>query len=325
MKTLQFLIENDSNLIKSHSTSFAGLETTISINLLKERESSRWNMLNCNEGHFALYIDAVHQDDIKYLIRYTEKNFSGFYYYLTEISEKKNLVSTSNKIGRCEYKIGIIDNEAILDYEIKKNNSTCLLCLFIRKDILDSYLIQNSLHSISIKNTSNKLKKNIHFSIMNTREYYYLSELRNLKSRGDIFDLSLRSTCYLLLSELITKLEKNAFEDTSSSSNLFLQKIITIELFLLENIDKPFPGIKLLAEKAGMSESNFKKNYKIITGKTPYDFYIANKLDRAKEYLEKGQQSIKQVATVLGFSNSSYFIKKFRSIYGVSPKNYINR
>ncbi|WP_276354961.1 helix-turn-helix domain-containing protein [Cohnella caldifontis] len=86
-----------------------------------------------------------------------------------------------------------------------------------------------------------------------------------------------------------------------------------------------------LHEKIGMEEaalalhlnpSHFSRIFKQETGETFIEYVTRQKMEKAKELLDHTGKSIEQIGEALGYDNTSYFIKIFKSVYGFSPKEY---
>lgn len=89
--------------------------------------------------------------------------------------------------------------------------------------------------------------------------------------------------------------------------------------YITDNIEV-IAGPKEVADQFGMSVSNFSHSFKKYTGLQPQKFILNEKMERAKGLLTK--ETVTEVAFRLGYDNLSYFIKKFKGIYGVTPKQY---
>lgn len=74
-----------------------------------------------------------------------------------------------------------------------------------------------------------------------------------------------------------------------------------------------------LAQQAGMSLSKFKRLFKQVFGTTPYQYYLANKMELAMETLKKGDYSVSETGFVIGYSNLSQFSKAFKNHFGILP------
>ncbi|MEL6534857.1 MAG: AraC family transcriptional regulator [Bacteroidota bacterium] len=76
-----------------------------------------------------------------------------------------------------------------------------------------------------------------------------------------------------------------------------------------------------LARMSTMSESKFRKKFKAVFGKSPYDYIKHLRLWYAKEQLEKGE-SASQAAYAIGYTNLSHFTRSFKSLFGLTPSEH---
>lgn len=80
--------------------------------------------------------------------------------------------------------------------------------------------------------------------------------------------------------------------------------------------------VQSLANKVGLSESRFFAVYKSLFGISPIDDIINAKIDTAKNLLLGSDQKISHIAKALGYSDTTHFIRQFKSRTGVSPTKY---
>ena len=80
--------------------------------------------------------------------------------------------------------------------------------------------------------------------------------------------------------------------------------------------------IAWLAREAAMSERTFLRRFKETTGSTPAGWLLSVRLDRAKQLLEAGTASIEDVAIRAGFGSAATLRMHFRSLIGISPRDY---
>lgn len=66
----------------------------------------------------------------------------------------------------------------------------------------------------------------------------------------------------------------------------------------------------------------FSKIFKEETGDSPINYLIGIRLCKAKELLDKGELTIKEVAAMVGYDDPYYFSKLFKKYYGCSPSEY---
>ena len=90
-----------------------------------------------------------------------------------------------------------------------------------------------------------------------------------------------------------------------------------IEQHYKENIT-----LDLLAEKASINKYYMAHAFKREYGVSPINYLIACRIQEGKRLLAETDLSLSQIATVLGFSSSSYFSQSFRNAEGTSPPEY---
>jgi AraC-like DNA-binding protein len=96
-----------------------------------------------------------------------------------------------------------------------------------------------------------------------------------------------------------------------------------IETILSNNNLEKFPSIETLSKTAMMSSTKLKTKFKNVYGMKLYEFYNRNRLEKAKEMLQTGKYSVKEVGHDIGFSNLSNFAKAFRKEFGILPNEML--
>lgn len=59
-----------------------------------------------------------------------------------------------------------------------------------------------------------------------------------------------------------------------------------------------------------------------ISGTTIEKYFIAQKIERAKELLAYGELSLGEIADELGYSSAAYFSSQFKSVTGLTPSHF---
>ncbi len=77
-----------------------------------------------------------------------------------------------------------------------------------------------------------------------------------------------------------------------------------------------------IAKYVGISRSECFKKFKAFTSKTPIDYILEYRLFSAACLLKSTEDTILEICTKCGFSHSSYFGKRFKERYGVTPLEY---
>jgi AraC family transcriptional regulator len=74
-----------------------------------------------------------------------------------------------------------------------------------------------------------------------------------------------------------------------------------------------------LAERAGVSESHFRRIFHEAMGMTPHRYVLRLRLERVHELLTRTSFSIARVAAQCGFNSQSHMTACFSAAYGVTP------
>ncbi|MFN7024505.1 MAG: helix-turn-helix domain-containing protein [Pseudorhizobium sp.] len=74
-----------------------------------------------------------------------------------------------------------------------------------------------------------------------------------------------------------------------------------------------------MAETVGLSESWFANVFKQTTGKTPLQWQLARRIERAQTLLTATDLTVADIAAQLGFSDQAHLTKAFRQVAGETP------
>ena len=80
-----------------------------------------------------------------------------------------------------------------------------------------------------------------------------------------------------------------------------------------------------LIEISGMSRRNFLRTFESTMGCPPITYLIRLRIRQACKLLQQTDKSITEIEMAVGFSDSNYFSRKFRSLTGSSPRDFRNR
>lgn len=208
------------------------------------------------------------------------------------------------------------------EQKIILNNCSFIL---IQPNVLHSYNISgnggevkiwhiglNLLSFLNGRNVESYLKRNQQLVIV---------KRRYKKSTEDLLDSLITEKEFLLVSTLLKLfdeiLEGDIEQTPWNPADPFLQKIISYsEMNFHSKI-----SLEDAASAVNLSRYHFCRKFKTRTGAT-YNEYINNlRMEKSLLYLRKGM-SVSETAVESGFEDISYFIKRFRRMYGVSPGKY---
>jgi signal transduction histidine kinase/DNA-binding response OmpR family regulator len=107
---------------------------------------------------------------------------------------------------------------------------------------------------------------------------------------------------------------------TNSFDQQFLTKCIQI---IENNIDDMNFDVNRFAQETGLGRTKLFLKIKGITGLTPNDFILNVRLKKSQTLLEEDdEKTVSEIAYEVGFNSPSYFIKRFREFYGVTPSQF---
>lgn len=78
-------------------------------------------------------------------------------------------------------------------------------------------------------------------------------------------------------------------------------------------------SVAAMAETIGLSESWFSTAFKHTTGKTPLQWQLTKRIERAQALLQETGLSVADVAAQLGFSDQAHLTRVFRQVTGETP------
>jgi AraC-like DNA-binding protein len=94
---------------------------------------------------------------------------------------------------------------------------------------------------------------------------------------------------------------------------------------MLREIHDPKLPLREIARAAALSPYHFIRLFKAAFGETPHQVRIAARLDRARDLLSLGEQSVTEIAIEVGFSSLGTFSHLFACRVGSSPSAYRRR
>ncbi len=107
---------------------------------------------------------------------------------------------------------------------------------------------------------------------------------------------------------------------TNSIDQQMLEKATKI---VEKNIDNVEFDVNTFASEMWLSRTNLFNKLKGITGQTPNDFIVNIRLKKSIYLIVNSPNlSIADIAIQVGFGSTSYYIKKFHKLFGVTPAQY---
>jgi CheY-like chemotaxis protein/AraC-like DNA-binding protein len=110
--------------------------------------------------------------------------------------------------------------------------------------------------------------------------------------------------------------------ETTSIDDRFMQKFFEI---IEKHIADSELNVDLLCKEIGMGRASFYRKLKAITSLSPIDLIRNKRLEIAAKMLTDTDMSISEISFRIGFNSNTYFTTCFRTLYGISPTEYIQQ
>ncbi len=120
------------------------------------------------------------------------------------------------------------------------------------------------------------------------------------------------------------KLEEFGFELMSDKSSVLIEQLKTAIIRLVQDTEK--------LEKQNLSDylsktlhkdySSLSKLFSEVAGLTIEQYFILQKIERAKELIVYGEMSLTQIAYELGYSSVAHLSSQFKKVTGLTPSHF---
>jgi AraC family transcriptional regulator len=91
--------------------------------------------------------------------------------------------------------------------------------------------------------------------------------------------------------------------------------------FIEANLDREIT-LAAMAGTCGIGTKSFVRAFGATTGKSPYQYVIAARVERAKRLIEQDQEGLAEIALRCGFSHQEHLTRAFRKLTGQTPGGY---
>lgn len=126
---------------------------------------------------------------------------------------------------------------------------------------------------------------------------------------------------YLFLDYLTQSAKSKKLVQSSKMSDYYIKEAINyIEQNFQNNIT-----IEDIAAICGINRSYFGKIFRNSIGRSPQEFLMNYRMVKATELLKLTSLSIAEIGSAVGYENQLHFSRAFKTIYGVSPREWRNQ
>jgi AraC-like DNA-binding protein len=154
------------------------------------------------------------------------------------------------------------------------------------------------------------------------------SEERAMTKPPDLNELKFRITNLLIEREKYRPkngLTSGMVDQEGSSGSMDENFMKKIRLVINENIEDLDFDVGMLQKKMRMSRVQLYRKIKALTGESPSSIIHRYRMQRAVNLIQGKVGNLAEISLRVGFTNPSYFSKRFKEFYGSSPKTFSNK
>ncbi len=134
--------------------------------------------------------------------------------------------------------------------------------------------------------------------------------------KGPAYEAKCLSEMYSILTQISTL---DSYAHTLAGKYRLIHKSVK---YIEENYADPDLYTPELAEMSEIGETYYRNIFISVFGMPPAKYIQQYRIDKAKELLVSTEKSIDEIAHLVGFANSSYFCKVFKSFTGKTPLDF---
>ena len=163
-------------------------------------------------------------------------------------------------------------------------------------------------------------RQDVSFSVQNPPSYEKLFRELVLRFSSDRPERMVESmaTLYSIYAQIVRHFHP------AYVSGAARQKIQKAHAYILQNPADRQLSVKLLAQKAGMSQVHFRRLFHAMYDISPAKYIISARVEKAKSLLEQPEMGLEDVAAQSGFSSVAYLCSVFKTATGLTPLQYRN-
>lgn len=148
-----------------------------------------------------------------------------------------------------------------------------------------------------------------------------MAHIVELKTRFEMSSLAAQVLKTLLL-EIVSQ-DSRKRPDNAHTRHYKL-KINPVIAAIRERPEHRF-AVPELAAKAGYSPDHFVRLFHSLTGQSPKEFMIRQRMDRAVALLKESSHTVSEIADLLGYQDLGFFSRQFKASIGTSPDHFRRR
>lgn len=150
----------------------------------------------------------------------------------------------------------------------------------------------------------------------------YIAEMISLSTtRPPGFEAAIKGHLFLMLSEAAAGGSLCNRSRTDAADMYRAERLKKVIVHIQAHYQQPI-RLSELADLIPMSEGQFCRFFKSMTGQTPVDYMNSYRVRQAVELLRQPEQKISDIAMDVGFGHISYFVRVFRKFMNCTPSEF---
>ena len=147
-----------------------------------------------------------------------------------------------------------------------------------------------------------------------------MEEMLYIVKNADKSPLHLIGHLYLFLDYMTRSAETMRLKQGGRLRDFYIKEAIS---FIEQNFQNDI-SVEDIAAFCGLNRSYFGKIFHDTIGKSPQEFLMSYRMQKATELLKLTQLSIGDIGNAVGYPNQLHFSRAFKNVYGVSPREWRN-
>jgi AraC-like DNA-binding protein len=214
----------------------------------------------------------------------------------------------------------LFSNDAAMDFEIPAGNILRAVDISVTSLwLINAFKDADLSFVLFISQLNENPEPTVVFESSSATEYRTLSDLHAAALAELKSPLHMKAKALSFVSDFFSRIFKSASNEILRSNIFHYAKMLEVEKILVAHLQKTLPSIEIIAREVVLSESTLKRHFKLMFGKSIYEYYLAMKMDLAKHMLLEKPLSVNEIATMLDYEKVSNFIEMFKKHHGYSP------
>lgn len=147
-----------------------------------------------------------------------------------------------------------------------------------------------------------------------------MEEMLYIVKNADKSPLHLIGHLYLFLDYMTRSAETMRLKQGGRLRDFYIKEALS---FIEQNFQNDI-SVEDIAAFCGLNRSYFGKIFHDTIGKSPQEFLMSYRMQKATELLKLTQLSIGDIGNAVGYPNQLHFSRAFKNVYGVSPREWRN-